>query len=100
MKIKSIEETVQNYVIGVIQGAFKTKRHWMKKGFDEKRAIENAIRYGIGQIRAGVGNICNIETAINIFREISQISTCFANLLEEIKSNSETDTYTLGNMER
>ena len=87
VKVKSIEETVQNYVIGTIQGVFKTKRYWMKKGYDEDHAIKNAVQYGIGQIRAGVGDICDIETTIKTFREMAEISTVFANLLEEVKGN-------------
>lgn len=86
MKVKSLEEWTQNYVIGAIQGVFKTKRYWMKQGYDEQHAIENAVKYGIGQIRAGVGtDIHDLETTIKTFREIAEIATAFANLLEEVK---------------
>ncbi len=81
-KTKSIEETVQNYVIGAIQGAFKTKRYWMKKGYDKDHAIKNAVNYGIGQVCAGIGDICDLETAVKMFREIAGISTAFADTLE------------------
>ena len=56
VKVKSIEEIVQNYVIGTIQGVYKTKRYWVKQGYDEDHAIKNAVEYGIGQLAAGVGN--------------------------------------------
>jgi len=84
VKVKSIEETVENYVIGVIPGVFKTKRYWMKKGYDEKHAIQNAVKYGIRQIEAGV-SAHNLETTINIFREMAVIATTFADLLEQNK---------------
>jgi len=67
---KSIEEVVQNYVIGAIQGAFKTKRYWMKQGYDEGHAIKNAVKYGIGQISAGIGGKCDLETAVNMFKRL------------------------------
>ena len=84
-RVKSVEEMVQNYVIGTIQGVFKIKRYWMKQGYDEDHAIKNAVQYGIGQISAGVGRICDLETTIKMFREIADISTAFANTLEEVK---------------
>ena len=88
--VKSIEECVQNYVIGAIQGVFKTKRYWMKQGYDEGHAIKNAIQYGIGHIRAGVGmDIPDLETTIKTFREMAEIATAFANLLEEVKASTQ-----------
>lgn len=86
LKVKSVEEIVQNYVIGTIQGVFKFKRHWMKQGYNEDHAIKNAVQYGIGQISAGVGRICDLETTIGMFREIAEISTAFANRLEEVQA--------------
>lgn len=83
LKVKSMEEWVQNYVIGTIQGVYRTKRHWMKQGYDEDHAIENAIQYGIGQLAAGVGKTCNVETTIRMFRELAEIATAFANKLEQ-----------------
>jgi len=88
VKVKSIEEWAQNYVIGAIQGVFKTKRYWMKQGYDEDHAIKNAVQYGIGQVRAGVGmDIPNLEATVRTFREIAEISTGFADLLEEVKAS-------------
>jgi len=87
LKVKPVEEVVQNYVIGTIQGVFKSKRHWMKQGYDEDHAIKNAIQYGIGQISAGVGRTCNLETTIEMFRELAEISTAFANRLEEAQAS-------------
>jgi hypothetical protein len=88
-KVKSLKETVQNYVIGTIQGAFKVKRHWVKQGYDEDHAVKNAVQYGIGQISAGVGRTCDLETTIKIFREIAEISTAFANTLKEAQVSIE-----------
>ncbi len=82
-RAKSIEEVVQNYVIGEIQGAYKTKRYWMKQGYDEAHAIKNAVKYGIGQIPAEIGGTCYFETAVKMFREIAVTSTTFADTLGE-----------------
>jgi hypothetical protein len=82
VKVKSVEEAVENYVIGVIQGAFKTKRYWMKQGYDEEHAIKNAVNYAIGQIKAGISmNKNEIEATIGKFREIAEIANAFADLL-------------------
>jgi urocanate hydratase len=79
-----MEEIVQNYVIGTIQGTFKTKRYWVKKGYNKDHAIKNAIEYGIGQLAAGVGKTCDAKTAVTIFREIAEIANAYANKLEEV----------------
>ena len=86
LRVKSLEEWAQNYVIGTIQGALKTKRHWMKQGYDEKHSIENAVKYGMAQISAGIGETCDLETAVKMFREMAEISTAFADALEEAKA--------------
>ena len=88
VKVKSIEEIVQNYVIGTIQGVYKTKRYWVKQGYDEGHAIKNAVEYGLGQLAAGVGNTCDVETTATMFRELAEIATVFANKLAEIRRNS------------
>ena len=87
-KVTSIEEWVQNYVIGTIQGVYKTKRYWVNQGYDEDHAIRNAIQYGIGQLAAGVGNTCDVKTTLKMFRELAEIATVFANKLEEIQPSS------------
>lgn len=86
-RVKSIEEWVQNYLVGTIQGVYKTKRYWVKQGYDEDHATKNAIQYGVGQLAAGVGNTCDVKTTITMFREIAEIATAFVNKLEEIRRN-------------
>nr|MDO8089263.1 hypothetical protein [Candidatus Sigynarchaeota archaeon] len=84
MKIKPLEEIVENYVIGTIQGAYKMKRYWKERGWDEEHAIDYATRYAIGQLKSGVGESCDVEKAIAIFREISAIATALADFLERV----------------
>jgi hypothetical protein len=84
LKVKSIEQTIENYVLGTIQGAFKTRRYWMNQGYDEDHAIKNAVNYGVGQIKAGV-SARNFEATIEMFREVAGIATAFANMLEKVK---------------
>lgn len=84
-KATSIEDWVKNYVLGTIPGVYKMKRYWVKQGYDEDHAINNAVQYGIGQLAAGVGSTCDVETTIKMFREIAEIATAFANKLEEVQ---------------
>lgn len=81
MKVKSKEEWVENYLIGVIQGTIKTKRYWMKKGYDESHAIKNAVKYAIGQISAGLGGSFDREYVASLFTEMAGICQAFANML-------------------
>jgi len=85
MKAKAFDETAENYVIGTIQGAFKTKRHWMKKGFDEDSSIEKAVSYAFGQIMAGTGSNVSLEDAEKAFREISAIAHSFADACKQLR---------------
>jgi len=80
-KVKSIEEWVLNYIISVVPGAIKTKWYWMKQGYNEDHAIENAVKYGIGQLSAGVGDIYDQQTSARILREMADICNAFAELL-------------------
>jgi len=85
MKMKIVDETVENYVIGTIQGAFKTKRHWMKKHSDEDSSIEKAVSYAFGQIIAGTGSNVSLEDAEELFREISAIADSFADACKQLR---------------
>jgi hypothetical protein len=55
MKIKSVEDTLEEYVLSTVKGAYNTKKHWMNKGYDENSSIDRAIRYAFGQINSGIG---------------------------------------------
>jgi hypothetical protein len=88
VRVKSVEEAVENYVIGVIQGAFKTKRYWMKQGYDEEHAIKNAVNYAIGQIKAGISmDRKEIEATISKFREMAEIANALADSLNIALNN-------------
>ena len=87
VKIKPIEEWVENYVIGTIQGMFKQKRHWLQKGFPMERAIKNAINYGINQLSAGVGSTVTSERAEEMLREIATIANAMADFCSTLKNS-------------
>lgn len=82
--MKSIKETVENYLIGTIHGAYKTKRYWIKKGFDSNSAVEKATKYAFGQIEAGLGETFNWKDVEEIFREIGAIANVFADLSKQL----------------
>lgn len=90
VKGKSIDEVVENYVIGAIQGAFKTKRYWMKRGFNEESSIKKAINYATGQLNAGTGGNLSISDAEAIFREIGAIAEALADMCKHASSDCET----------
>jgi len=86
--MKTIDETIENYLISTIIGAYKYKKHWMKKGFDEDSAIEKSVKYAIGQMKSGTGYTFNWEDVENMFREISVIATSFADLCKKMNISS------------
>ncbi|MFX1518704.1 MAG: hypothetical protein ACFFCD_02105 [Promethearchaeota archaeon] len=80
VKTKSIEEYVENYVIGTIQGMLKTKRYWLRRGFSINRATENAMKYGVGQLSVGVGTTVTLKQAEGLFRELADLANEMADL--------------------
>jgi hypothetical protein len=86
--MKSKEEWIENYVIGAVQGAFKTKRYWMKKGFDAPSSIQKAVNYAVGQLSAGIGK-SNLTKAESAFREMGKIAEAFANMIAEVRAKQE-----------
>ena len=85
--MKTIEETIENYLIGTIQGAYKTKRNWIKKGFDNSSAIEKATSYAFGQIEVGIGETFDWKDVEEMFREIGVIANVFADLSKQLHEN-------------
>jgi len=85
--MKTIDETMENYLIGTIPGAYKTKRHWIKKGFDKSSAIEKATSYAFGQIEAGIGRIFDWNDVEEMFREIGVIANAFADSSKQAHEN-------------
>ena len=82
--MKNIDETIENYLIGTIAGAYKTKRYWMDKRFDEKSAIEKSVKYAIGQMESSIGNTLSWKNVESIFREISVISDSLADYCKHV----------------
>lgn len=78
MKVKSVEETVENYVISTVAGAYRNKKHWKNKGYDEPSSINRALKYAFGQINSGVGETFSWEDAEKSFRELGDISNALA----------------------
>lgn len=78
MKTKSIENTIEEYVISTVIGAYNTKKHWKKRGFDEPSSIDKALNYAYGQINSGIGETFTWEDAEKSFRELSDIANALA----------------------
>lgn len=89
MKTKQIDETIENYLIGTVHGVYKTKRHWLKKGFDEESAIDKSIKYAFGQMKAGIGETFDWKDVENIFREIGVIANVLADSCQQVHEYSE-----------
>ena len=85
--MKTIDETIGNYLIGTIQWAYKTKRYWIKKGFDENSAIGKATKYAFGQMEAGIGETFNKKDVEEIFREIGVIANVLADACKQANDN-------------
>jgi len=80
-KLKTLEKTLQNCAIGIVPGAYKTKRYWMSEGDSEKRAIEKTVNYALGSLRSA-GVYEKPDAYISAFEEIAAISNAIA---EDIK---------------
>ena len=87
MEVKSINESIENYLIGTIQGAYKTKRYWMKKRFTEENAINKSITYAIHQIQSGIGETYTLQDVENMFREIGDIANALADSCKQANEN-------------
>ncbi len=80
---KTIEKTVENYVVSVPLAMWKTKRDLMqRRNFKEGYAIEQAINYGKNMLNAGVGKTVTPQRAAQIFKELASINTAMADWCE------------------
>lgn len=81
--VKTIEQSVENYVASVPLAMWKTKRDLMeRRNFKEDYAIEQAIKYGKNMLEAGIGQTITLQQAAVIFRELATINNTMANLCE------------------
>ena len=78
MKVKSIEDTIEEYVLSTVKGAYNVKKDWMKRGFNEESSIKRALNYAYGQINSGVGKTFLWKDAERSFRELSDIANALA----------------------
>ena len=74
---KTLKEAVDNYILSTILGTYKTKRHWMKQGYDEDKAIQNALNYALGMLKENPD-----PRYAEIFREMAAIANLLADILE------------------
>ena len=84
MKVKSIEETLEDYVISTVGGAYRTKRHWINEGFDEKSAIKKTLNWAYSQIEAGIRQKFTWQDAEKGFREMTEIANVFADYCKQV----------------
>ncbi len=83
MKVKSVEDTIERYVLSTVKGAYNVKKDWMKRGFEEPSSIEKALNYAYGQINSGVGKTLAWEDAEKGFRELSNIANALADFCKK-----------------
>lgn len=91
MKTKSFEDTLEGYVLSTVKGAYRFKKYWMNKGYNENSSIERAINYAFGQINSAIGDSFSWEEAEFSFRELSNIANALANYCVQNKSNHIKD---------
>lgn len=84
MKTKTIHETLEDYVIGTVHGAYRTKRHWIKQGFEEDDAIKKTLSWAYAQVGVGTGDTFNLKDAENGFREMSEIANVLADACKQV----------------
>lgn len=82
--VKSLQETVENFVASVSTAMWKYKKHLMRdRNFTEDYAIEKALDYGLKMLRSGLGTTITPKMAAALFREQVDINTTLANLCDE-----------------
>jgi len=86
--MKSLEESVENYVASVPMAMWKYKKYLMKtRNFEQKYAIEKAIHYGKKMLEEGVSETIPPELAAVLFREFADINIAMANWLKPDSKN-------------
>ena len=88
LKVKSLEETVFNYIIGVLSGFPKEVNHWLKQGYSPEKAFENAYKWAIRQLESGVGETFSWKDIAAIFRITAQAINQLAKYCELRAENS------------
>lgn len=74
------EKAARNYVVSTVEGTFRTYQHWLAKGFPPEHAIDNAIKYALGQLESGV-DIDNIQRSLDDIETIAAIAQSIAAVL-------------------
>jgi hypothetical protein len=70
------QKAARNYVVST----FRTYQHWLGKGFPH--AINNAMKYAVGQLESGV-DTDNIQQSLDDIETIASIAQGIAALLRK-----------------
>lgn len=74
VKMKSIEESVENYVASTGLAILRYHRFLVKtRGFKPDYAMKVAIDYGFNMLSAGIGSKDELASAESMFRELSAL---------------------------
>ena len=74
------QKAARNYVVSTVEGTFRTYQHWLGKGFPQAHAINNAMKYAVGQLESGV-DTDNIQQSLDDIETIASIAQGIAALL-------------------
>ncbi len=83
------KEYHRKYALSTVVATFKTYRYWLRQNYSDKHSMDNAIRYGVGQIQS-VADPNSIEDSLHDFEMPATISQKLANALRDRLESSPT----------
>lgn len=85
--IDSLRESSENDVLSAVQGTYKFKRKLIKDRFEEDKATEKSLKWGIAQVEKGIGKFFSRKDAVNSLREMNEIAKELADYFEQKNSS-------------
>ena len=81
------KEHHRKYALSTVGATFKTYQHWLGENYSDKHSMDNAIKYGVGQIQA-IADPNSIEDSLHDFETLATISQKLADTLRAMLESS------------
>ncbi len=82
------ERSERNYALSTVRATLNTYQYWLRKGYPEKHAMDNALKYALGQLHSII-TPDNLGESLRNFALMSSISGAIALVLErELKKKA------------
>ena len=89
MNLKEFHEmSERDYALSTVRGTMNTYQYWVRQGYSEKHAMDNAMKYAVGQVKSIISTDRLGQSHRN-FELVASISATIAKVLER-ESNAKT----------